>query len=98
MNAPDEMIDLHSTDWPTLTRQARAAIMDYAHRHAGRWHRLRVTLDVTLRLLPDDLHGSARAVQLPLLVAWLREQGIVARVRAFPHNAGHRLSIGEHKS
>jgi hypothetical protein len=93
MNTNRRYLKLNASDWPTMTRQVKTAVIDCWHQHAGRWQPENITLHVATGLLPDSLHGAQRATHLPPLVAWLRQQGHAITLLGDSTLPEHRLYL-----
>ncbi len=93
MNANRQYMKLDASDWPSMTRQVKIAVIDCWHQHAGRWRPENITLHVATRLLPDSIFGAQRESHLPSLVAWLRQQGHAVTLLGDSTLPEHRLYL-----
>jgi hypothetical protein len=93
MNAHQAYVTLDASNWPSMSRQVKAAVSDCWHQHAGRWQPETISLHVATRLLPDAADAAQRETHLPQLVAWLRQQGHAITLLGDRHLLEHRLYL-----
>lgn len=93
MDANQIYLTLNASSWSGLRRQVKAAVTDCWHQHAGCWRPETISLHVATRLLPDAAHVLQRETHLPLLVAWLRQQGLAITVLGDYKILEHRLYL-----